>query len=281
MFSLIRDVASGVSGRSRFIVPWNSSSTSFATSVSPGERNAPDTPCAPPKVVGGAQRSVVADGNEVFEGLGADVGSSFEYLFGGRPALVADFAGSEDVTAAPASFDVFDAVEQSGVFTALRIDSIHLCGVGGDVTAATSLRMAEHGEECTDNVDDLLAPLGCSLLQARYVSLFGSQADHTGEGRHLAEPGWIEVFECVEVDDHAVLALGDLGRQKTVPVARSGRPLHVFRAHAASLEVCEIALGITVCDHVLGDTAIDKMPGHRFDLYGTHGRPPVKNLTIG
>src|SRR6516164_9709224 len=85
MFSSIQDAACGLSGRSKLIVPWNSSSTSFATSVSPRERNAPDTPGAPSTVVDGAQRLVVANGNEIVEGFAADVGSSFDDLFGGRP----------------------------------------------------------------------------------------------------------------------------------------------------------------------------------------------------
>jgi hypothetical protein len=89
-------------------------------------------------------------------------------------------------------------------------------------------------------------------LQQRQRSIFGSESYLAGQGRHLTKPGWIEVFERVEVDDHEVLSLGDLGRKETVPVARAGRPLHVFRVHAASLEVFEIAFGITVCDHIFG-----------------------------
>jgi hypothetical protein len=54
----------------------------------------------------------VADGNEIADDLVADVGPSLEYFLGRRPILAADFAGAENVTAAPPSFDVFDAFEQ-------------------------------------------------------------------------------------------------------------------------------------------------------------------------
>src|ERR1700687_5920018 len=50
-------------------------------------------------------------------------------------------------------------------------------------------------------------------------------ADQSGQGRHLAEPGGVEVFERVEIDDHAVLALRDLARQQPMPIAGAGGAL--------------------------------------------------------
>ena len=70
-----------------------------------------------------------------------------EYLLGRWPILVADLAGAEDMAAAPASFDVFDALEQLGGAATLFVDAAHLCGVGGDVTAAAALGMAQHDKE--------------------------------------------------------------------------------------------------------------------------------------
>ena len=58
----------------------------------------------------------MADGNEVLEDLVADVSPFLEHFLGRRPVLVADLAGAEDMAAAPASFDVFDAFEQFGGF---------------------------------------------------------------------------------------------------------------------------------------------------------------------
>ena len=92
-------------------------------------------------------RLVVANGNEIAEDLVADVGSCLEYFLGRRPILIADFAGAEDMAAAPPSLDVFDAFEQLGGSGALSVDAAHLRSVGGDVTAAAALGMAEHDEE--------------------------------------------------------------------------------------------------------------------------------------
>ena len=57
----------------------------------------------------------------------------------------------------------------------------------------------------------------------------------------LTELDRVDVLERVEVDDHAMLALRDLFRQKAVPVTRAWRSLHVFRLHAAAFQVFEIA----------------------------------------
>jgi hypothetical protein len=61
-----------------------------------------------------------------------------DYFLGRRPLLVADLAGAEDMAAAPASLDVFDAVEQVGGAAALFVDAAHLGGVGGDISTASA-----------------------------------------------------------------------------------------------------------------------------------------------
>src|SRR3984893_2606341 len=109
----------------------------------------------------------MADGHEGADDRVADVGPFFEDLFGSRAFLVADFAGAEDAAAAPPSFDVFDALEQLYVLAALCVDAAHLLGVGGDVTAAATLGMAEHDEEAARDVYDLRTPLLVGFLQDR------------------------------------------------------------------------------------------------------------------
>ena len=63
--------------------------------------------------------------------------------------------------------------------------------------------------------------------------------------------------------------------RKPVPVARAWRALHVFRLHAAAFQIFEIALVIAIGDHVLGDTAVSEVPGHRLDLHRMDARPAV------
>ena len=69
------------------------------------------TPRAPSTAAEGAVWLEVTYGGEIADDLVADVGPSLEYFLGRRPVLVADLAGAEDVAAAPASLDVFDAFE--------------------------------------------------------------------------------------------------------------------------------------------------------------------------
>src|SRR6266446_852283 len=109
----------------------------------------------------------MADGHEVADDRIADVGPFLEYLFGRRPILVADFAGAEDAAGAPPSFDVFDAFEQLCVPATLFVDAAHFRSVGGDVTAAATLVMAEHDEEAARDIDDLRTPLLVGFLQDR------------------------------------------------------------------------------------------------------------------
>ena len=53
----------------------------------------------------------MADGDEIADDLVADVGPLLEYFLGRQPILVmVDFACSKDPAAAPASFDVLDAL---------------------------------------------------------------------------------------------------------------------------------------------------------------------------
>ena len=123
----------------------------------------------------------MADGDEIAEDLVADVGPSLEYFLGRRPILVADLAGAENMAAAPASFDVFDAFEQLGGSGAFFVDAAHLRSVSGDVTAAAALGMAQHDEKAARDVDDLQVVLIC-FLQDRQIAVFRREADHAGQG---------------------------------------------------------------------------------------------------
>src|SRR6266581_3531597 len=57
----------------------------------------------------------------------------------------------------------------------------------------------------------------------------------SGQSGDPPELDGVDVLERVEVDDHAALALRDLFRPNTVPIARAWRTVHVFRLHAAAL----------------------------------------------
>src|SRR4030081_1392831 len=96
---------------------------------------------------------VVGDCHEIAQGLFADVGPALDDLFGRRPLLVADLTGAEDVTAAPASLYILDALEELGVFAAFGINAAHLQGIGGDVSAAAPLRVAQQDKEGAGDVD--------------------------------------------------------------------------------------------------------------------------------
>src|SRR3984893_11413952 len=108
----------------------------------------------------------MADCDEIADDFVGDVGSSLEYFLGRRPILVADLAGAEDMAAAPASFDVFDAFEQLGGFgTAVSLAD---CGyqaiaVGRDIAPTAALGMTEHDEETARDIDDLQIILVCFL----------------------------------------------------------------------------------------------------------------------
>ena len=121
----------------------------------------------------GLRGLVVADGDEIPEDLVADVGPSLEYFLGRQPIPVTDLAGAKDMAAAPASFDVLDAIEQLGGSGALFVDATHLSSVSGDVTAAAALWMAQHGEKAARDVDDLQVVLIC-FLQDRQTWRFRS-----------------------------------------------------------------------------------------------------------
>ena len=77
-----------------------------------------------------------------------------------------------------------------------------------------------------------------------------------------------------------MLAFRDLFREKAVPVTRAWRALHVFRLHAAALQVREIVGIVDVVDHVLGNAAAAEVASHRLDLHGMDTRPAVDDLTI-
>src|SRR3979411_3407863 len=113
---------------------------------------------------------VVGDCHEIAQGLFADFGPALDDLFGRRPLLVADLTGTEDVAAAPASLYVFDALEELGVPAALGVDAAHLPGIGGDVSAAAPLRVAQQDKEPPGEVDeDLVACRG--FRQDRHVAV--------------------------------------------------------------------------------------------------------------
>src|SRR6267142_3076618 len=173
------------------------------------------TPGAPSTAAEGAAWLVVADGDEIADELVADVGPSPDYFLGRPPVLVADLAGAEDMAAAPASFDVFDAFEQLGGFgTAVSLAN---CGyqavaVCRDIAPTAAFGMAEHDEEAARDVDDLQMILVC-FLQDRQIAVFRCGADHAGQGWNLTELDRVDVFERIEIDDHAILAFRDLSRQ--------------------------------------------------------------------
>src|SRR5271165_1191646 len=236
------------------------------------------TPRAPSTAAEGAVWLVVTYGGEIADDLVADVGPSLEYFLGRWPVLVADLAGAEDVAAAPPSLDVFDASEQLGGSGALFVDTAHLRSVGGDVTAAAALGMAERDEEAARDIHNLLTPFWSGFLQDRQIAVFWCEGGHAGQGWNLTELDRVDVLERVEIDDHAMLALRDLFRQKAVPVTRAWRAQHVFRFHAAAFQVLEIAGVISVSDHVLGGAAVAEVPGHRLHLHGMDVCPAVQDL---
>jgi hypothetical protein len=91
-----------------------------------------------------------------------------------------------------------------------------------DITPTAALRMAEHDEKAARDVDDLQVVL-IRFLQDRQSAVFRREADHARQGRDLPELDRVEVFERVEVDDHAMLALGDLFGLTSSIKARSRR----------------------------------------------------------
>src|SRR3979409_2215684 len=95
---------------------------------------------------------VVGDGHEIAQGLVADVSPALDDLFGRWPLLVTDLTGAEDAATAPASLDVFDALEELGVPAALGVDAAHLQGIGGDVSAAAPLGMTQQDKERAGDV---------------------------------------------------------------------------------------------------------------------------------
>jgi hypothetical protein len=63
----------------------------------------------------------------------------------------------------------------------------------------------QHEERAGDIDEDLVAFRG--FRQDRPVAVLRDGADHTRQGRHLAEPDGVEEFERVQVDDHAAMGL--------------------------------------------------------------------------
>jgi hypothetical protein len=66
--------------------------------------------------------------------------------------------------------------------------------LGGDITAAAALRMAEHDGKAVRDVHDLQMILIC-YLQDRRSAVLRREADHARQGRDLPELDRVEVFE--------------------------------------------------------------------------------------
>src|ERR1700730_2903581 len=121
------------------------------------------TPRAPSTAVEGAEGLVVADGHEILEDAVADVGPALDYFIRRRPILVASCARAENAAAAPPTLDIFDALEQARVFLPGAVDAAHLQSIGGDVSAAAALGMAQHYEQPAGDIDHARSELFVSL----------------------------------------------------------------------------------------------------------------------
>src|SRR5262245_9421757 len=123
------------------------------------------TPRAPSTVVEGAEWLIVADRHEILEDAVADVSPALDHLLGRRPILVASCARAEDAAAAPPALDVFDALEQAGVLLPGAVDAAHLQSMGGDVSAAAALGVAQHDEQPAGDIDHGRSELFVSRAQ--------------------------------------------------------------------------------------------------------------------
>src|ERR1700680_3100372 len=223
---------------------------------------------------------VMGDCREIPQGLVGDVGPALEHLIRGLPILVADLARAEDVAAAPAALHVFDALEELGVAAALAVDALHRIPIRGDVTATTPFRVAEQDEERAGDVDENLVALR-GFRHDVQIAILRDGADHARQGRHLAEPDGVKVFERVEIDDHAALAFCDLARQQPVPIAGARGALNVDRPHAVLLlHPGQIVGAVARVDHVLGDAALAEVLRLRFDLDEVGGSPAVYDFAF-
>ena len=72
------------------------------------------------------------------------------------------------------------------------VDAAHLGSVGTNITAATTLGMAQHHEEAASDVNNLQIVLIC-FLQDRQIAVFRREGDHAGQGRDLPEPDRVDV----------------------------------------------------------------------------------------
>src|SRR6266446_9832792 len=203
------------------------------------------TPRAPSTTVEGAEWLVVADGHEIFEDAVAGVGPALDHFLTRRPILVASRARAEDAAAAPATLDIFDALEQAGVLLPGAVDAAHLQSVGGDVSAAAALGMTQHDEQPAGDIDHGRSMLLVSLFQDRRIAVFRGEGHYAGQGVDLTELGGIDVFERVEIDDDALLALRDLVRGQPAPVARTRWAHDILRPQVlTALEPSQVLLGI-------------------------------------
>jgi hypothetical protein len=141
--------------------------------------------------------------------------------------------------------------------------------------------MAKHDEEAARDVYDPRTPLPVGFLQDRQIAVSRCEGSHAGQGWDLAELHGIDVFERVEIDDHAFLALRDFVRHEPVPVARAGRPHYVFRLHTHSLQKGKAVLVVIRGDYVFGDAAVPIGTGERSNLDGMKVGPGVDDLALG
>src|ERR1700732_634881 len=142
------------------------------------------------------------------------------------------------------------------------------------------IRVAEQDEERASDVDETLVSLR-GFRQDGQIAILRDGADHARQGRHLAEPDGVKVFERVEIDDHAALAFCDLARQQPVPIAGARDALNVDRPHAVLLlHPGQIVGAVARVDYVLGDAALTEMLRLRFDLDEVGGSPAVYDFAF-
>src|SRR5438067_1249686 len=126
------------------------------------------------------------------------------------------------MAAAPTSLDVLATRIETGRFFCAGIVAAEsggeFLGIGREIAAAAPLGMAQHREEPAGDIDKVLVALG-GFLQDRQAPVCWRWPHHPGECRHLAELHRVDVFEGVEIDDHAALALRDLAIDNSAPIA--------------------------------------------------------------
>ena len=98
------------------------------------------------------------------------------------------------------------------------VDAAHLGSVGRNITAATTLGMAQHHEEAASDVNNLQVGLICFFRIGRSRS-FGARVTMPAKVGICPNLTGSMLLERVEINDHATLALRDLFRPETAPVS--------------------------------------------------------------